>query len=114
MLSLSSAVSHFLNCLLSSCPSPVTVIPDQLHSKKRSRNRSKKQTKQSPLTPTDSVEWASLTPKALWAQVKNECKSYYDWDLSMDSIDALTETLSITKVTLLRSFCIKVRREGLG
>jgi len=107
MLSLSSAVSHFLNCLLSSCPSPVTVIPDQLHSKKRSRNRSKKQTKQSPLTPTDSVEWASLTPKALWAQVKNECKSYYDWDLSMDSIDALTETLSITKVTLLRSFCIK-------
>merc|ERR1719495_2279892 len=87
MLSLSSAVSHFLNCLFSSCPNPVTVIPDQLHSKRRSRNRSKKQTKQSPLTPTDSVEWASLTPKALWAQVKNECKSYYDWDLSMDSID---------------------------
>ena len=55
MLSLSCAVSHFLNCLLSSCPTPVTAIPDQLHSKKRSRNRSKKQTKQSPLTPTDSV-----------------------------------------------------------
>jgi len=107
MLSLSCAVSHFLNCLLSSCPTPTTAIPDQLHSKKRSRNRSKKQPKQSPLTPTDSVEWANITPKSLWGQVKAECKAYYDWDLPVEAIDGFVETFSISKVTLLRSFCIK-------
>ena len=97
MLSLSCAVSQFLNCLLSSCPTPVTAIPDQLHSKKRGRNRSKKQTKQSPLTPTDSVEWANITPKSLWAQVKAECKAYYDWDLPVNSIDGFVETFTIAK-----------------
>ncbi len=52
MLSLACAVSHFLNCLLSSCPAPNTTVPDQLNSKKRSRNRSRNKAKQSPLTPT--------------------------------------------------------------
>lgn len=52
MLSLACAVSHFLNCLLSSCPAPNTTVPDQLNSKKRSRNRSRNKAKLSPLTPT--------------------------------------------------------------
>ena len=38
MLSLACSVSHFLNCLFSSCPNPTTTVPDQIH-KKRSRNR---------------------------------------------------------------------------
>ena len=111
MLSLAPSVSHFLNCLLSSCPTPSATVPDQIH-KKRSRNKSKKSSKQSPLTPTgnsyhsrfvfattyisfpdlfksgtkyfvcpDSVEWASLTPKSLWAQIRQEAKSYFNWNL---------------------------------
>jgi protein TIF31 len=107
MLSLASAVSHFLNCLVSSCPSPSTNIPDQLNSKKRSRNRSKNKAKQSPLTPTDSVEWAMLTPKLLWAQIKGECKAYFDWELVQESCEAFIETLQITKVMVLRSFSMK-------
>merc|ERR1719431_1319161 len=79
MLSLAPSVSHFLNCLLSSCPSPSATVPDQIH-KKRSRNKSKKSSKQSPLTPTDSVEWASLTPKSLWAQIRQEAKAYFNWN----------------------------------
>merc|ERR1719193_871430 len=105
MLSLSCSISHFLNCLLSSCPNPSCTVPDQIH-KKRSRNRSKKaNSKTSPLTPTDSVEWANLTPKSLWAQIKTEAKSYFDWNLTADGIDAFVEMINLNKITLLRSFC---------
>jgi len=107
MLSLASAVSHFLNCLLSSCPNPSTTVPDQLNSKKRSRNRSRNKSKQSPLSPTDSVEWATLTPKLLWTKVQSECKAYFDWELTHESSDAFVEALNITKVMLLRSFTMK-------
>ncbi|XP_023320484.1 clustered mitochondria protein homolog [Eurytemora carolleeae] len=107
MLSLACAVSHFLNCLLSSCPAPNTTVPDQLNSKKRSRNRSRNKAKQSPLTPTDSVEWAMLTPKLLWAQIRTECKAYFDWELVQDSCEAFVEALQITKVMVLRSFSMK-------
>merc|ERR1712002_352482 len=107
MLSLSCSISHFLNCLLSSCPNPSCTVPDQIH-KKRSRNRSKKATsKTSPLTPTDSVEWANLTPKSLWAQIKSEAKSYFDWNLPVDNIDAFVDMINLNKLTLLRSFCQK-------
>ena len=106
MLSLSCSISHFLNCLLSSCPTPSCTVPDQIH-KKRNRNKSKKSTKASPLTPTDSVEWANLTPKALWTQIKNEAKGYFDWNLPCDNIDSFVEMIKLSKLTLLRSFCQK-------
>ena len=53
MLSLAGSVSHFMNCLLSSCPTPAAVVPDQMHQKSCIWNKSKKSSKQSPLTPTD-------------------------------------------------------------
>jgi len=106
MLSLAGSVSHFMNCLLSSCPTPSAVVPDQMH-KKRSRNKSKKSAKQSPLAPSDSVEWASLTPKTLWAQIRQEAKSYFNWTLEQDNVDSLVEAFNVNKATLLRSFCQK-------
>merc|ERR1719282_2154864 len=106
MLSLAGSVSHFMNCLLSSCPNPSAVVPDQMH-KKRSRNKSKKSAKQSPLAPSDSVEWASLTPKTLWAQIRQEAKSYFNWTLEQDNVDSLVEAFNVNKATLLRSFCQK-------
>merc|ERR1719295_896490 len=106
MLSLSGSISHFLNCLLSSCPTPSCTVPDQIH-KKRNKNKSKKSTKTSPLAPTDSVEWANLTPKSLWSQIKAEAKSYFDWNLTADNIDAFIELSKLSKLTLLRSFCQK-------
>ena len=106
MLSLSCSISHFLNCLLSSCPTPVCTVPDQIH-KKRSRNKSKKSSKASPLAPTDSVEWANLTPKTLWQQIKTEAKSYFDWNLGVDNIDSFVEMTKLTKLNLMRSFCQK-------
>jgi len=106
MLSLAGSVSHFMNCLLSSCPNPTAVVPDQMH-KRRNRNKSKRTTKQSPLTPTDSVEWVNLTPKTLWAQIREEAKAYFNWTLNFDNVDSLVENFGINKATLLRSFCQK-------
>lgn len=108
MLSIACAVSHFLNCLLSSCTNPSVNVPDQINSKKRSRNKSKNnRNKQSPLVPSDSVTWADLTPKTLWDQIKKECKAYFDWELQPESCEAFVQKFLITKSMLMRSFCMK-------
>ena len=112
MLSLSCSISHFLNCLLSSCPTPACTVPDQIH-KKRSRNKSKKTSKVSPLAPTDSVEWANLTPKTLWQQIKNEAKSYFDWNLPVDNIDGFVEMIKLTKLIQLAKL-IKLTKFWIG
>jgi len=48
------------------------------------------------------MEWANLTPKTLWTQIKLELKSYYDWDLQADSLDSMVEQFSLQKISLLR------------
>lgn len=107
MMNLSASVSHFLNCFLSSCqmPHPQQTL-DELQSKAAKR-RNKRKGKTNPLLSTDTNEWANLTPKSLWSQLRSELKSYYDWDLSVDSIDSCLETYNLQKISLLRSFCIK-------
>lgn len=60
-----------------------------------------------PLACNDNNEWANLTPKSLWSQLKQELKSYFDYELSTNDIDTATETYSLQKISLLRSFCLK-------
>jgi protein TIF31 len=48
------------------------------------------------------MEWATLTPKSLWTQIKLELKSYYDWDLQADSLESMVEQFSLQKISLLR------------
>jgi len=48
------------------------------------------------------MEWANLTPKSLWTQIKLEMKSYYDWDLQADSLESMVEQFSLQKISLLR------------
>jgi hypothetical protein len=48
------------------------------------------------------MEWANLTPKSLWTQIKLELKSYYDWDLQADSLESMVEQFSVQKISLLR------------
>lgn len=50
----------------------------------------------------DSNEWATLTPKSLWSQLKSELKAYYDWELKVDSIDSAVETYGLHKISVLR------------
>ncbi|CAL4122447.1 unnamed protein product [Meganyctiphanes norvegica] len=98
---LSSAIAHFLNCYLSSCTNPHA-------SSKNDELLSKKKRKKHPFSNSVVAEWASMTPKSLWAQIKEELKSYYDFTFDGDSIDSTVERYGVQKVSLLRTVCMKV------
>lgn len=74
---LSAAISHFLNCFLSSYPNPVAHLPaDELISKKRNRRRRNR-----PPGAADNTAWAVMTPQELWKNICQEAKNYFDFIL---------------------------------
>jgi protein TIF31 len=114
MMALSCAISHFLNCLLSSCQSPHSPYGDEdlqtRHAKKR-RNRSRKYAGDGPAPGSvgagvgngnGTTDWVNLTPKALWQQIKADVKASYAFDLEADGVDSAVETYSFPKISLLR------------
>ncbi|KAL1132056.1 hypothetical protein AAG570_010014, partial [Ranatra chinensis] len=111
MMNLSAAVSHFLNCFLSTCQVVHSQqVSDEMQSKsskRRSRQQNGKRKGGRTNLPGDSNEWASLTPKSLWQALKTELKSYYDWELATDNVDSTVEAHSLQKISILRSFCLK-------
>ncbi|XP_014474024.1 PREDICTED: clustered mitochondria protein homolog isoform X1 [Dinoponera quadriceps] len=107
LMSLSAAISHFLNCLLSSAQ---IIHPQQnleeLQSKTAKRRNKRKGRNNGPHQ--SEVEWASLTPKSLWQQIKGDLKAYYDWETPCpESLDATIEHFHLQKISLLRGFCVK-------
>uniref|UniRef100_A0A673GSC8 Clustered mitochondria protein homolog n=1 Tax=Sinocyclocheilus rhinocerous TaxID=307959 RepID=A0A673GSC8_9TELE len=100
---LSAAVSHFLNCLLSSFSDAVAHLPaDELVSRRKSRKRRNR-------VPGggDNTTWASLTPSELWKNVNSEAQSYYHFSLQCESADQAVEKYGLQKLTLLREISIK-------
>ncbi|XP_051521359.1 clustered mitochondria protein homolog isoform X3 [Myxocyprinus asiaticus] len=101
---LSAAVSHFLNCLLSSFPDAVAHLPvDELVSRKKSRKRRNR-------VPGggDNTAWASLTPSELWKNIVSEAQNYYHFSLQCsESVDQAVEKYGLQKITLLREISIK-------
>lgn len=74
---LSAAVSHFLNCLLSSFPDAVAHLPaDELVSRRKSRKRRNRVPGSG-----DNTAWASLTPNELWKNIASEAQSYYHFTI---------------------------------
>ncbi|XP_067651170.1 clustered mitochondria protein homolog [Haliotis asinina] len=105
MMSLSAAISHFLNCFLGSYASPhAQVTPEELQSKTAKR-KSKKKNKQSTVFSIDNTEWLSETPKTLWKKIVDEVDEYYGYTLECDSVDAATEKYNLHRAALLRMFC---------
>ncbi|KAM4051348.1 clustered mitochondria protein homolog isoform 2-T2 [Anomaloglossus baeobatrachus] len=103
MSALSAALSHFLNCFLSSYPNPVAHLPpDELLSRKR-KNKKKMRSVEN----GDSTAWASMTPTDLWKQIQQNARDSFDFTLSCDSVEQLVEKFTLQKVTLLREFCVK-------
>ncbi|KAI8504879.1 hypothetical protein Bbelb_169880 [Branchiostoma belcheri] len=90
MLCLSAAVSHFLNCLLSTFSNPHPQLPEDFG-----------------LYCILDREWASLTPQDMWSNIKAEVKEYFDFNLTCDSSDSAVETYGLQKTSLLREICIK-------
>ncbi|XP_077397437.1 clustered mitochondria protein homolog isoform X1 [Festucalex cinctus] len=100
---LSAAVSHFLNCLLSSFPDAVGHLPaDELVSRRKSRKRRNKVPGSG-----DNTAWASLTPSELWKNIASEARSYYHFTIQCENVDQVVEKYSIQKITLLREISVK-------
>lgn len=119
MMSMSVAISHFLNCLLTTQPAvqPPQIASDELfRSSKRRYNNKKSSTSGSSTkalnangADTNANEWVSLTQKGLWQQIKKELKSYWDFDLGCDcNVDKIVEHYKLQKISLLRAFNLKI------
>ncbi|XP_056139032.1 clustered mitochondria protein homolog [Lampris incognitus] len=100
---LSAAVSHYLNCFLSSFPDAVAHLPpDELVSRRKNRKRRNR-------VPGggDNTAWANLTPSELWKNIATEAQSYYHFTLQCESVDQAVEKYGLQKITLLREISIK-------
>lgn len=101
--SLSVAIAHFLNCLLSSVAPPTPQLsaldePTLAHPVQRSNGKAKKIKRQnthnsseSPPSPTAqdiSIDWTQTTMQSLWDQIVNECDSYYGFKIDSLVFDA--------------------------
>lgn len=102
-MSLSFAVSHFLNCLLCGAPisSPATSGVEELQSKTAKR-RNKRNKNGALNNRTTTNEWALLTQKSLWTQIRHELKSYWDFEPKADSLDSYIDNYGLLKISLLR------------
>ncbi|XP_073335668.1 clustered mitochondria protein homolog [Pagrus major] len=100
----SAAVSHFLNCLLSSTSCFPDSCSDELLSRRRSRRRRSHGSRVASLT--DSV-WARLTPSELWGRIRAEAGDYYHYTIDSESIDEVIEKHGLQRISLLREIAIK-------
>lgn len=71
-MSMSLAISHFLNCLLTTTPvlQPPQISNDDLFKTSKRRYNKKSSTKTASIT--DQQEWTNLTQKSLWQQIRRE------------------------------------------
>ncbi|XP_054482358.1 clustered mitochondria protein homolog [Anoplopoma fimbria] len=100
----SAAVSHFLNCLLSSSSCFPDSCSDELLSRRRSRRRRSHGGRVALLK--DSV-WARLTPSELWGRIRTEAGDYYNHTIDSENIDEEIKKHSLQRISLLRELAIK-------
>ncbi|KAJ2949005.1 hypothetical protein O0L34_g5945 [Tuta absoluta] len=110
-----AAVAHFLNCLLGACPTPsisASEAPAVARAGKGSRGRRTRRHNASapaPAPPTPAhPDWHNLTPKALFSQIRHELKAYWGYELNAENMDVVIEKNGLQKISLLRSFALKV------
>ncbi|KAG5869510.1 hypothetical protein JTB14_008060 [Gonioctena quinquepunctata] len=107
MMNLSVAIAHFLNCFLYSGTVTNPLQGQDEFQSKNNKKRNKRRGRVNPLSCNDNNEWANMTTKSLWNQLKAELKSYFDYELLSNDIDSTTDMYFLQKVSLLRSFCLK-------
>ncbi|CAF3393139.1 unnamed protein product [Rotaria socialis] len=73
----------------------------------KKKNKKHQQRKQNPLMRNESLDFLSLTSKAIWSQLTNEAKSRYNFDLNCDDIDSFLEKYNVRRTCILRSLCLK-------
>ncbi|XP_028396427.1 clustered mitochondria protein homolog [Dendronephthya gigantea] len=100
---LATAVSHFLNCLLSSYPNPVPTIPNDETNHKKKKNKKNRNKQNS----NNEVIWAKLTPSLLWSWIVTDIQKHFGFELKEGSIDEVISTYGLQPLSMLRSFCLK-------
>jgi protein TIF31 len=106
MMNTAAAISHFLNCLLGSYPSPHAQITAE--ESKAAKRKSKRKNKHSVVFSIENTEWSSETPKSLWKKIVDEVDDYYGHTLECDGIEGVLEQYGCQRMAMLRSICIKV------
>lgn len=122
---LSAAVSHFLNCFLSSSPCFLDSCSDELASRRRSRRRRSHRGRAASLK--DNM-WSKLTPTELWNRIRSEARDYFHYTINRcvrwgclgvvcrmlqssfvfsESIDEVIERHGLQRTSLLREIAIK-------
>lgn len=117
-MNLAAAISHFLNCFLSSC-SNLNPIVNHDHfseedltsggtaSKKLAARRRGKRKRRDNSSNNQNTDWTLTTPKSLWSSILSELEQYYGYKLNAVSLDQLLEEHKLHKIMFLRTFCIK-------
>lgn len=118
-MNMAAAISHFLNCFLSSCSNLGAHLNHDhltnddlqtsqgLASKKiASRRRGKRKRRDNPIS-NQNLDWVLTTPKSLWSTIISELEQYYNYSLEASSLDQLIDEHRLHKMIFLRSFCIK-------
>ncbi|XP_031550707.1 clustered mitochondria protein homolog [Actinia tenebrosa] len=103
---LSVAVSHFLNCFLSSHASPQPQLPVEEVGSKKKKSK-KKASKSQAANGSNVVVWATLTPEELWKTIVEDVSNNFGYQLQCDSCDSAVSRYAIQKISLLRSWCLK-------
>ncbi|XP_050028808.1 clustered mitochondria protein homolog isoform X1 [Dermacentor andersoni] len=109
---MAAAISHFLNCFLAA-PTANVQAPVSSDELKGNRKKGKRKGRHNLFSVQDSSEWASLTPRSLWEQLRGELRSYYGWELPSTAAsaggcpDEYLGSLRLLKCSLLRSICLK-------
>ncbi|KAG5682061.1 hypothetical protein PVAND_011446 [Polypedilum vanderplanki] len=114
IMSMAVAISHFLNCFLTTQPivqAPQVVNDELSKTNKRRYNNKKNNTKMINANNSDASanEWTTLTQKSLWQLIKKELKAYWDYELNCEhNIDKIVEHYKLQKISILRAFNLKV------
>ncbi|RVE51305.1 hypothetical protein evm_004109 [Chilo suppressalis] len=109
------AAAHFLNCLLGTWATPVASAGDApvaaggRAGSRGGRGRRTRRHHHQPLPQHHHAsDWQNLTPKALFGQIKSELKAYWGYELNADNMESVIEKHALQKISLLRSFALKV------
>uniref|UniRef100_A0A158Q8H9 Clustered mitochondria protein homolog n=1 Tax=Elaeophora elaphi TaxID=1147741 RepID=A0A158Q8H9_9BILA len=101
-----TAVSHFLNCLLSSSTESLTPSNEELPMLINGvrKSRSSKRRKQISSGGKENDDWAQISSNKLWERVKSDADLYYAFTVDGENIDAYLSTVGIQKTSFLRRF----------
>ncbi|KAL4001736.1 Clustered mitochondria family protein [Acanthocheilonema viteae] len=103
---MATAISHFLNCLLSPSTEPLTPYNEELSMPINGvrKSRSSKRRKQINSGGKENDDWAQISSRGLWERVKSDADFYYAFTVDEENIDAYLSTIGIQKTSFLRRF----------